>query len=112
VNLRVSCPLSKFLSEEPENNPATTPQSNKSHIRHDWWDISILDGPWCDEFGEAVSPDIFVDRDSNEDATCDWFVRIDCIGRGNGWKSGYLNTSASVTYHYYDLEAVSRVLNV
>lgn len=67
MNLRIPGPLPKRLSKVPKHNPTQTPQGNKTHIRHDGRDISILDDPRRDEFAEAVAPDILIDRDGDED---------------------------------------------
>ncbi len=66
VYLGVPRPLSESLSEEPENDARQTPESNQAHVRHDGGNISALDRPGGDEFGESVAPDILVDGDGHE----------------------------------------------
>jgi hypothetical protein len=49
MHLRVPCPLSERLSEEPENNTSKTPQQNQTHVRHNRRDVTALDDPGRNE---------------------------------------------------------------
>ncbi len=77
MHLRVPCPLSERLPIEPENDPRQAEEEDQTHVRHDRRDVSALDDPRGDELREAVSPDVLVDRDGNEDRSRNRFVGID-----------------------------------
>ncbi len=74
MDLRIPRPLPKGLSKVPEDDPSQTPQRNQAHIRHDRGNITTLDNPGSDELAEAVSPNILIDRDRNEDRACNRFI--------------------------------------
>lgn len=67
MHLRVPRPLPERLPIEPENDPRQAEEEDQTHVRHDGRDVSALDDPRGDELREAVSPDVLVDRDGNED---------------------------------------------
>lgn len=77
MHLRVPRPLPERLSIEPENDARQAEESDQTHVRHDWRDVSALDDPRGDELREAVSPDVLVDRDGNEDGSRDGFIGVD-----------------------------------
>ena len=55
--------------------------------------VSALDNPRCQKFGESVTPNVLVDRDSNHKRAGDWLVAVDCIRGDHGGKCGDLNAS-------------------
>ena len=59
-------PDPEFLPPYPEDYATETPKRNQTHIRHNWWHISILFNPSIDEFRETVTPYILVDRNAHE----------------------------------------------
>jgi hypothetical protein len=67
MHLRVPCPLSERLSIKPENDSRQAEEKDQTHVRHDRRDVSALDDPRSDELREAVSPDVLVNRNGNED---------------------------------------------
>ncbi len=67
MDLGVSGPLSERLSKKPENNTRKTPKEDQTHVCHNRRDVTTLDDPRCNELRKAVSPDVLVDRDSDED---------------------------------------------
>jgi len=103
VNLGVSSPFSKGLPLEPEQDTTQAPYQNQCHICHDRRDIPICNNPWRDELGEAITPDVLVDRDGNEDAACNGLVRINRICGKDCWKRGNLDTSAGPSDYHDDL---------
>lgn len=94
--LWIPSPLSERLSIKPENDPRQTEEKNQTHVRHNRRDVSTLDNPRGDEFRESVAPNVLVDRDGNEDWSCDGLVRIDRVCRRDGWEGSNLNSGASV----------------
>lgn len=85
VNLRVARPLPERLPVIPEDDAAGTPQDTQRHVRHDRRDVPALDDPGCDKLRETIPPQVLVDGDGHEDGTGHWFVRVDRIGRADGW---------------------------
>lgn len=67
----------------------------REYIRIGKLTITGFDGPWGDEAGETVSPDVLVDGDGNEERACDRLVRVNGVGRDNGRKGGDLETSGT-----------------
>jgi hypothetical protein len=67
MHFGILCPLPKSLSIEPENDSTETKEEDQTHIRHDWGNVSILDNPRSDKLREAVTPDVLIDRDRDED---------------------------------------------
>ena len=108
--LRISGPLSESLSIEPENNTSQAEEENQAHVGHNRRNITTLDNPRGDELRESVAPNILVDRNGDENGSCDWLVRIDRVSRRDGREGSDLDTSTSVTDDHNYLFLVSRVL--
>lgn len=96
MNLGILGPPTEGLAEIPEHDTEETPQGDERHVGHDRRDEAGLDGPRCDELGEAVTPNILVDGDGDEDAAGNGFVGVDGVGGGDGGQGSDLDTSAGV----------------
>jgi hypothetical protein len=107
VHFRVSRPLSERLSVVQEDNSGHTEEDIQSHICQDRGDESRLHTPRRDELRESVSPDIFVDRDIEEDGSCDRLIRIDGIGGRNSRKCCDLDSETSIANDDDDLIGIS-----
>ena len=55
--------------------------------------LPVFQTPWCDELGEAITPDVLVHRDADEQTSCDRLVAVDSIRRDDGWQRSDLDTS-------------------
>ncbi len=72
------------LAKEVKYHTKRAPQEDQAHIQHDRRDIPISNDPRRDEFAEAISPNVLVDRNRHEDAACNWLVAVDGVGGCNG----------------------------
>ena len=96
MHVTMLCPFPESLPIIEKQDPEQAPEGNQGHVGHDGWHVPAGNDPWRDEFGEAVAPDVLVDRDTDEHATGDGFVAVDGVGGGNSGESGYLDTGASI----------------
>ena len=101
MNLSTSTPNPEFPLFPPEQNPERSPQCDETHIGHNGRNVARTDDSGRDQFGEAVTPDILVDSDGNEDAAADGLVRVDGVGAGDGREGSHLDAGA-VKADYYD----------
>lgn len=84
MHTRVARPLPERLADEEEQDGKRAPQEDEAHVGHDGRDKASFDGPGRDELGEAVAPDVLVDRDGDHDGTGDGLVTIDGVRRNDG----------------------------
>lgn len=89
-------PPPESLSLVPKQDSKQAPECGKSHIGHDRRDVSTLQDPGGDKFAETISPKILVHSDGDENATSGRLVRVDCVGRRDGWQGCYLDAGAGV----------------
>ena len=92
----VPAPLPEFLADKVEQDAKRAPQEDERHVQHDGRDEAIGNGPWGDELAEAVTPNVLVNSDGDEDGAGDRLVAVNCIGGGDGGDGGDLNTSAGI----------------
>lgn len=103
MHIAILRPSSESLALVVEQNAKQTPQKRERPVRHNRRDIPILDDPLSDELAESITPDVFVDRNCNEQTSRDWLVAVDCIRRHNTGQSSDLDTSAGVANDDNDL---------
>lgn len=96
MHVRVSCPLSKRLAIVIEWDGKKTPQDHQAHIEHNGGLISVSFRPRCDKLAEAITPDILVHGDGDEDRSSDGLVAVNGVCTGNGWDRRHLYAGASV----------------
>ena len=74
VHAAVLGPSPESLSLVIKQNAKQAPKRNKRAVGHDWWNIPISNDPIGDELAESIAPDVFVDRDADEQAARHWLV--------------------------------------
>ena len=79
VHLALLSPPPKSLAHEVKQDTEETPQCNETHVRHNGRNIARADNPGCDEFGEAITPEVLIDSDGHEDRTSHRFVRVNAF---------------------------------
>ena len=99
----VLCPLPECLPIIPKDDSSQTEEENQRHVGHNRRNVPALDNPRSDEFRESISPDVLVDSDGHKYGTCNGFIRVDWVGRGDRGKRGNLNASTSVADYHDDL---------
>lgn len=80
----IGSPPSEPLSVHVEGNRTETPERRQAHVQHDWFDVPTLLNPWGDKLAEAVSPQVLIDGDRNEDRACDGLVAVHRISACDG----------------------------
>ena len=96
MQVRVPGPLSERLSKEIKDDSTCTEQEYQTHVGHDRWDEASGDGPWCDELGETVAPDVLINGNGDHDRAGNRLIAVDGISGRNGRYGGDLNTRTGV----------------
>lgn len=74
MNLGISGPLAEGLPLIPEEDAKRAPQCGQYHVRHDRRGIPVRNDPGRDELAKAITSDVLVDRDGEEDAASRWLI--------------------------------------
>jgi len=102
MHLRMPGPLPARLPKVPKHNAHEAEERNEGRVGHDGRHVAALLAPGGDELGEAVAPDVLVDRDGHEDGARNGLVGIDRVGGGDCGQGGNLDARAGVAdYHDY-----------
>lgn len=83
MNTIIPRPNPESFAIKPKHNPKKTPDRDQCHVRHDRVNEAALHDPRCDEFGEAITPNILVYRYCHKDAAGNGLVGVDCVCRGD-----------------------------
>lgn len=103
MHTRVLGPAAHSLAIVIEDDSAGAPEEDQAHVQHDRGDISGRDDPGGDEFAEAVTPEVLVDRDGHKNATRDGLVRVDRVRGRDCRDRRHLDTRACISDDHNDL---------